>query len=239
MGEKNLKDHIRAVIDYVQGDQQKILNNLSKAEKDEVGSLERWSFKDVVVHSNYWWGVFLQRLEANQKGEKPLEKVMEDCDQINDALQEEHKNDNWEKVLKEHERVMQAIYGCLEKLDEQILRDKEKFTWMHGRPVFNQFLGNCWHDEWHYARYLAERGKVAEATKMHEAFVAQIKPIEEWYSIAVYNLACFYSVSGMKEEAIKTLRKALKLRPDIKEWSKEDPDFDNIREEPDYLTLYE
>ncbi len=74
---------------------------------------------------------------------------------------------------------------------------------------------------------------------LQENLVSQLKILPEWEYIAVYNLACFYSVSGMKEQAITTLKKALKLRPDMKEWSKEDPDFENIRQEAEYQKIYE
>jgi hypothetical protein len=43
----------------------------------------------------------------------------------------------------------------------------------------------------------------------------------------------------MKKEAVSTLKKALKLRPDMKDWSKEDPDLENIRKEKEYLKIYE
>ena len=42
----------------------------------------------------------------------------------------------------------------------------------------------------------------------------------------------------MKEQAIKTLKKALKLRPDMIEWTKEDADFANIHDEASYKKKY-
>ena len=237
VGNETLKSKIRAVLDYVRVDQQTLLDSLSDEARAEVGTIAQWSFKDVIVHSTFWWGNFQERLDASHSGTE-IPKSIENYDEVNDALQEQHKHDNWERVLAEDARVMQAIYAWLEKLDDQTLKDKEKYPWMHGRPVFNQFLGNCWHDEWHFARYLVVNGRLPEAAAMHEAFVEQIKPIEDWHGVAVYNLACFYAVSGMKTEAIKTLRKALKLRPDLKVCANEDPDFESLHKEPEYQALY-
>jgi len=38
--------------------------------------------------------------------------------------------------------------------------------------------------------------------------------------------------------AIAQLGEALRLNPDLTEWSKQDPDFASIREEPAYRSLY-
>jgi len=60
----------------------------------------------------------------------------------------------------------------------------------------------------------------------------------EWRSIAIYNLACYYAIAGQKEKAVERLRQALELNPGLTEWSKEDPDFASIRQEPDYQAIY-
>lgn len=48
---------------------------------------------------------------------------------------------------------------------------------------------------------------------------------------AVYDLACYYSIAGMKDEAIGTLRKAIGLAPGFKQMAKDDPDFEGIRDD--------
>jgi len=233
-----MKEKIRKIIDVVSVDQRRLLNALSEKEKKEIGSTQRWSFKDVLVHSNFWWNVFLERLQAAADG-KEVKVMPDDVNAINDGVLEEHKHDSWDTVLAENARVRQAVLDWLDKLNEKDLTDTELYEWTRGRALYHQFLGDCWHDEWHFARFLAEHGKLKEGVALQENLVAQLKILPEWESIAVYNLACFYSVSGMKEQAISTLKKALKLQPDMKDWSKEDPDFANIRQEPAYQKIYE
>jgi hypothetical protein len=60
-----------------------------------------------------------------------------------------------------------------------------------------------------------------------------------WQGVAVYNLACFYALSGQRDNAISGLQDALRLNPALTDWSKQDPDFDSIREDPAYLAIYE
>ena len=59
-----------------------------------------------------------------------------------------------------------------------------------------------------------------------------------WIGTAHYNVACSYSLLGNREEAIKELGEALALRPDLIEWSKQDPDLETIRGEAGYKALY-
>ncbi|MGV8026090.1 MAG: ClbS/DfsB family four-helix bundle protein [Anaerolineaceae bacterium] len=234
----SIKEKINKIIEVVSADQQTLLDSLSEKEKKEVGSIKRWAFKDVLVHSAFWWNVFLERLQAASQG-KEVKKMSEDTNSINDGLLEEHKNDSWDVVLNENKRVKQEVLKWLDKLSEEDLTDTEKYEWTRGRALYHQFLGDCWHDEWHYTRYLAEHNRLDEGVAMQENLVAQLKILPEWEYIAIYNLACFYSVSDMKEKAISTLKKALKMNSEMKEWSKEDPDFENIRKDPEYQKIYE
>ncbi|KUK46828.1 MAG: Rhodanese domain protein [Anaerolinea thermophila] len=233
-----IKDKIKKIIEVVSADQQKLLDNLTEQEKEEIGSVKRWSFKNVLIHSTFWWNIFLENLQDSADG-KEIKKTPEDINQINDQLLEKHCHDSWESVLKENTQVRENILKWLESFSEDELMDTELYEWTHGRALYHQFLGDCWHDEWHFSRYLAEHDRLDEGVALQENLVAQLKILPEWEYIAVYNLACFYSVSGMKPEAITTLKKALKMRPDMKEWSKEDPDFENIRNEPEYKKIYE
>jgi hypothetical protein len=60
----------------------------------------------------------------------------------------------------------------------------------------------------------------------------------EWQGTIRYNNACSFSLLGDKEKAILELGEALKLNPGLTDWSKQDPDFEPIREEAGYKALY-
>jgi tetratricopeptide (TPR) repeat protein len=55
----------------------------------------------------------------------------------------------------------------------------------------------------------------------------------------LYNLACFYSLSGEKGTAIDCLEKAAAVGRVTREWIEHDSDLDPIREDPRYLALLE
>ena len=58
-----------------------------------------------------------------------------------------------------------------------------------------------------------------------------------WQGQALYNLACFYALSGEKDKSLENLSKAFSLRPDMIEWSKEDTDLASLWDEPAFLAL--
>ena len=62
------------------------------------------------------------------------------------------------------------------------------------------------------------------------------KPDDE---IALYNLACAYSLAGKKAEAVKCLRKAVEAGYTNFDHIQRDTDLDNIREEEGYKKLFE
>ena len=56
---------------------------------------------------------------------------------------------------------------------------------------------------------------------------------------SIYNLACYYALSGDKVNSIENLSRAFELSPDMVEWSRSDPDLTSIWDEPEYRALVE
>jgi tetratricopeptide (TPR) repeat protein len=50
----------------------------------------------------------------------------------------------------------------------------------------------------------------------------------------LYNLACVYSLNNDLGMSIDSLRKAIDNDPKYKDMARMDPDFDNIKEHPDF-----
>ena len=80
--------------------------------------------------------------------------------------------------------------------------------------------------------------KSAEMTAVLAKTAESIDDSPEWVGVTRYNIACAQALTGELEEAIQNLSEALKLNPGLIEWSKQDPDFDSIREEEAYKAIY-
>jgi hypothetical protein len=53
----------------------------------------------------------------------------------------------------------------------------------------------------------------------------------------LYNGACLYAQLGEIRKAVATLREAIAGGTDIPGWMKNDPDLDNLRDDPEFIAL--
>ena len=84
-----------------------------------------------------------------------------------------------------------------------------------------------------YALSLSQAGKSEEA-KVEAGKAIEISPDD---TVMLYNVACFYSTLGEKKLALGALKNAINAGYVAYEYIKRDPDFDNIRNEPEYTEL--
>jgi quercetin dioxygenase-like cupin family protein len=83
---------------------------------------------------------------------------------------------------------------------------------------------------WEYSRRAVDRieaGDPEAAVAIMEEVVAE-RPDE---SVALYDLACFESLAGRREEALEHLRLAFEGDPSLAEHAREDSDLDPIRDD--------
>jgi uncharacterized Ntn-hydrolase superfamily protein len=83
------------------------------------------------------------------------------------------------------------------------------------------------------ASALKEQGDLAAAVGEAERAVAINPELPE----ALYDLACYYSLSGRTEEALETLGEAIRLSPDFKQMAAEDPDLEPLRTQDAFKIL--
>jgi tetratricopeptide (TPR) repeat protein len=140
------------------------------------------------------------------------------------------------------ERAHSELVEQTQAMLDSDLVDAERFPWQEGRPLWRSIVGSGYsHPVQHLAQLYIERGKRDVATQIQETaaeLLASLDNSPNWRGVTIYNLACHYALSGQREKAITKLGEALQLNPDLTEWSKQDPDFASIREEPTYRSLY-
>lgn len=66
--------------------------------------------------------------------------------------------------------------------------------------------------------------------------LARISPLDHR---ARYNLACTLCLLDRKRDALESLRKAIELGYDDREWLMQDSDFDSLRSDPEFQALVE
>ena len=79
----------------------------------------------------------------------------------------------------------------------------------------------------------AESGDADGAVAIMEEVLAE-RPGDP---VLVYDLACFESLAGRREDALEHLRRALEDDPSLAEHAKDDPDLDPIRDDKGFPEL--
>jgi tetratricopeptide (TPR) repeat protein len=214
--------------------------SLSDDERSAIGTPEHWSVKDVAAHLAEWKARTGQRLVAARRGEAP--PTYDDVDEANAKIFEQYRNQSWTDVLKALERANSELVELTRAMPEGDLVDAERFPWQDGRPLWRSIVGSGYsHSVQHLAQLYVERGERDYATQIQETAAELLVSLDDspsWRGVAIYNLACHYALCGEREKAIAKLGQALRLNPDLTEWSKQDPDFASVREEPAYRSLY-
>ena len=82
---------------------------------------------------------------------------------------------------------------------------------------------------WCYKR----TGRLDEAIESLE----RAHEVEPGEPLIAYNLACYYSLKGAKQQALEHLTRAINSKPELREMVGREPDFDPIRSDPGFQAL--
>ncbi len=223
-------------------EEQALFARLSEEERSLRGEPDRWSPKDVIAHVAAWKERLAANLEAIARGESPVRR--DDYEAENARIFQENRDKPWAEVL---EQAAQACWRLIEQIEargEAELESTETLPWQGERPLWRLIVGTAFlHSvQMHLSPAYGARGDKGYATELQEdgaRSLGELDKSQDWQGLVRYNLACHYALVGEPERAIQGLQQALQLNPGLTEWSKQDPDFAAIREEPGYQALYE
>lgn len=98
------------------------------------------------------------------------------------------------------------------------------------------------HPSDHLAQVYRERGDTARAQEQERATVQVIGELlgrhSTIYGHATCNLGCFYARTGETAQAIAAIGAALRLIPELVEFSRRDADLESLREIPAFQALF-
>jgi tetratricopeptide (TPR) repeat protein len=81
-------------------------------------------------------------------------------------------------------------------------------------------------------RPLYDAGRYAEAAALAREIAAE-SPLP----LVLYNLACCEALAGHADQAIEDLRAAIERYPDHRRYARDDPDFESLRDRPEFRQL--
>ena len=234
----DLKTRLIQLLDLSRLFQQQLIADLDPVEHSVDGTWEDWSIKDELAHVIAWQLNSLARIAALIHGE-PVPDFSDD-ETINRAIYHTNHDRTLAEIVAEGDRAHADFVELVQSSSEEDLTQPARFAAHEPRSLAAQIMNNGFeHPVVHYADHYRRRGDLGRAVQLHEASAAAVADLPEWHGSARYNLACFYALSGHTDKAIRELRAALQLRPDLLEWSKQDTDLASLRDDPAYLLLYQ
>ena len=230
MAPDQFKHALLGLLRHAHRAQNAFLRDLDTTERAAAGAPDRWSAKDHVAHLAFWRGRLVVKLKAVLRNETP--PGFEDFQSLNVQVFEENRHRPWHDVLLDDGRSYAAQTACIARLIEEDLVAFNRFDWVpDGGPLYGIVMGYSYeHTQQHIAQFHLDRGYLAKATEIHEAWVGRVVQAQSPAVIkafALYNLACFYATHAQLLKASTTLRQAFRLYPGprLRELAGSDPDL--------------
>lgn len=239
----SLKTRFTDLLHHMRDLQLTFADHLTDDEREAVGTEQHWSAKDTLFHNMVWADFHLAQLRAFERdGVWPEREDGGDFDKSNREIFEAHQHNTWDDAYVMIRDSYAHADAYLERTSEdellmQIEDEGElraKWRVMAGNHVMHPML--------HLWEYL--HGHEHDDVLMDlfgESFADRLLAVSDdpaWRGPVLYNLACLYALSGSTQLAIKQLKEALRLAPNLIEWSQQDSDLDSLRDEPAYQALY-
>ena len=236
-----IKPKLHQIVALGRAAEQEILAHVSDSERAALGTEDRWAVKDTLVHLAMWKGHSAARLHAALAGE-PLPRV-DDFQTVNEQTFAAHRLQPWDAVVAASEQAAADLLAAIDACPDDLLADPQAVPALEGQPLWTTVIGNGYlHPIEHLVYFYLERGDLERATAAQQGTVDTTRQYfgedSSAYSNAVYNLGCFYAKTGQAAPAIAAVGEALRLNPDLVEWSKEDSDLDSLRADPAFQALY-
>ena len=240
----SLNTHLSRLLDELLTLQLTLVDKLSESARAKTGTLQDWSFKDVVAHNVEWANRHQNDLETLERGDDwPHRDHSEsELDATNQAIFEQYQHASWNEILTMLRDGYARGQAYLDRNNDEALLatvpdGSDRTTW-------RAFAGNyITHPMIHLWEHLLQNDRTDEIEGMFgEAFTARLLELSDdpqWRGTTLYNLACVFALSGVTDRAITTLGDALRFAPGLTEWSTQDKDLDSLRGEPEFQALYD
>jgi len=215
------------------------VRDLTDEERNNPGSFETWSPRDVLVHSIFWKNHTAHNLEKIRSGAAP-EWIREYHEQ-NAAIYKEHASDSWEMVLDFSEAAQEYLLNEVALLSEEVMPDTEYMQQEQKQPAWQHILGAGYtHVLMHLADYWIKHNQEGRARRAYAEMSRELIKLDDspvWQGTILYNQACIEALAGSTGKALELLEQALPLHPGLRDWSQQDTDLVSLHELPEFREL--
>ena len=235
-----MKTTLTQLFDQIDQAEREYMDCLTPTERQASGKIDAWAPKETLAHMAVWQERLAKNIQAGLHGGEL--QHYENYLELNDQDFEADRLLSWDDCLEHVSHKHSVLRQLFDSLDENVLQRLDVLPWQEGRPLWKLFVGNIVdHPVSHLCMLYNARGEAEKALHLLEQTsqaMADLDPDPKWQGNVLYNLACVYALSGLKDKAIPALEEAFALNPGLLDWSKQDSDLNSLRQEPAFLALY-
>lgn len=215
------------------------LEAMRSAERDVFGALDPkirdrpmrpgdWSPKDHQGHLTAWKKIQSERIQAAARGEQ-LAADARETDERNAELQALRADWSWDEIAREADEVSDQLVADIRAAGTELLTSREGMVGqIYGNSASHATTHFVWLTD---AGIGVDTGRVAAFLDDHEQQLKDAPLADYDRAVGLYNVACAHAVAGRLDRARALLPDAFRLRPDLAEFAREDPDLAALRDE--------
>jgi tetratricopeptide (TPR) repeat protein len=193
----------------------------------------RWTAKDQLAHLTAWRQVAAAEVEA-VRTEGPGPVVSDDDDVENARIYEDTHHQPTASVIEAAAKSWDQLSAALEACSEEVLLKPR----IRGRqePLWQIAPDHTHHLAEHLVYCHTDAGNDAgaeQAARWAYEIATSTSLDDRYQGVAEYNLGCFFALRARFDEAMPYLRSGLEIRPDLRDWAKQDSDLELIRARAD------
>ena len=235
----DIGDKLIQVLDFCYDYEKSYLASLTREERAAVGTADSWSPKDVMAHVAHWDVQAAKELVDPATYEPP--DYGEDFNATNEQYWRKYKDASWAEIAALVERAHKDLVAGVSGLSDEQLTDVKRYEWTRNRPLWHRVaFGSFYHPMAHLGELFFKRGQIEETNAMQEKAAAmqlELSDTDQWRGTVLYNLGCYYAVTGQKDLAMKQVAQGLALYNYLKEWAPQDGDLAMLHDEPEFKAL--
>jgi len=235
----SIKTQLIQLAEVIHQEEIKYIDSLSEAEKNQIGIVDDWSVKDMLVHISVWKAIMAERLAGRDSFEDI--QIHPDFEDTNTEIYEKYKAVTWPETEQLVRSCHNELIAGIDRLAVDDIMSKDRYTWQNDQVLWQRIYDtDIIHPALHISERYIRRGEVEPARELIESVSEKALELSEednWKGAQYYNIACYHALAGDREAALEKLKTAFPLRSDLVPWAQQDSDLESLWEDDEFLAL--
>ena len=220
---EDFKQKLLQLIDWTYSEEKVLVEKLSEEERLVLGTLNKWSAKDLIAHTSFWKQKRMQDINNALCGKSP--QKIENINEIIKEVFEGNKNRTWDDITNYSLDIYQNLIKTVSAASSNDLTNEQTYPW---KMII---IYCCMHPIGHLDKYYVNRNQRFYSINLWKEIFEYLEKLPASPGILgtiKYNLASHYSISGDDFMATRILKESLILNPKLEKHAIEDPGLSSL-----------